>query len=313
MKHLQFVDEYGSFSIEQPENTSYLYFPLASETGLKSSLTPNLGGDSKTDQETFLLEPVSAENLHNNRSVRNFWLVCEKEGVFSASGASITAGFMWHTLERISSTLSLETQITSFIPVNDNVEIIHVTVRNQSDKTKDLIPYAAIPIYGRSADNIRDHRNVTSMLHRIRTDSNGVFVRPTMSFDERGHRPNTKIYYVCGCSGSGQAPESFYPTVEDFLGEGGTYTHPRAVHENRPGIPAGSTAAGKEAMGAFRFPGIRLSSGEEAEYILLLGVEDNEEDISRIFEKYNTPDKVRNALEATKSWWKEKVNTILTV
>ena len=88
MKHLQFIDEYGSFSIEQPENTSYLYFPLASETGLKSSLTPNLGGDSKTDQETFLLEPVSAENLHNNRSVRNFWLVCENGKVFSAAGAS---------------------------------------------------------------------------------------------------------------------------------------------------------------------------------------------------------------------------------
>ena len=87
MKHLQFIDEYGSFSIEQPENTSYLYFPLASETGLKSSLTPNLGGDSKTDQETFLLEPVSAENLHNNRSVRNFWLVCENGKVFSAAGA----------------------------------------------------------------------------------------------------------------------------------------------------------------------------------------------------------------------------------
>ena len=132
MKHLQFIDEYGSFSIKQPENTSYLYFPLASETGLKSSLTPNLGGDSKTDQETFLLEPVSAENLHNNRSVRNFWLVCEKEGIFSATGASakqeavkftalqdqskITAGFMWHTLERFSSALSLETRITSFIP-----------------------------------------------------------------------------------------------------------------------------------------------------------------------------------------------------
>ena len=46
MKHLQFIDEHGSFSIEQPENTSYLYFPLASEKGLKSSVTPNLGGDA---------------------------------------------------------------------------------------------------------------------------------------------------------------------------------------------------------------------------------------------------------------------------
>ena len=113
MKHLQFTDEHGSFSIEQPENTSYLYFPLASEKGLKSSVTPNLGGDAKIDQETFLLEPVSAENLHNNRSVRNFWLVSDTGEIFSASGASaqqeasrftelqddsrITAGFMWHS------------------------------------------------------------------------------------------------------------------------------------------------------------------------------------------------------------------------
>ena len=59
MKHLQFTDEHGSFSIEQPENTSYLYFPLASEKGLKSSVTPNLGGDAKIDQETFLLEQKS--------------------------------------------------------------------------------------------------------------------------------------------------------------------------------------------------------------------------------------------------------------
>lgn len=324
MKQLHFVDEYGSFSIEQPENTSYLYFPLASEKGIKSSLTPNLGGDSKTDQETFLLEPVSAENLHNNRSCRNFWLRCDKGSVFSATGASaeqetakftnfqdnskITAGFMWHTLERSSSTLAVETQITSFIPVADNVEIMYITVRNLSDTPKELIPYAAIPIYGRSADNIRDHRNVTSMLHRIRTDSHGVLVRPTMSFDEKGHRPNSKIYYVYGCGGNGQIPECFYPTVEDFLGEGGTYTHPRAVYENLPGVQANSVDAGKEAMGAFRFSKIRLDPGKKAEYILFLGVENSKAEIDRVFEKYNTPSKVEKAFEATKAWWKKKVN-----
>lgn len=54
MNHLHFVDKYGSFTMDKPENVSYLYFPLASETGLKSSLTPNLGGDAKIDQETFL-------------------------------------------------------------------------------------------------------------------------------------------------------------------------------------------------------------------------------------------------------------------
>ncbi len=55
------------------KNYSGLYLPMAGEKGLKSSITPNLGGDSKTDQNHFLLEPVSIENLHNNRNTRNFW------------------------------------------------------------------------------------------------------------------------------------------------------------------------------------------------------------------------------------------------
>ena len=161
MKHPVFIDEYGSFSIEQPENTNYLYFPLASENGLKSSVTPNLGGDSKIDQETFLMEPVSAENLHNNKSVRNFWLVCEPGKIFSATGSSaeqeaakftpeqdgskLTAGFMWHTLERVSRSCSVSARITSFIPVEDNAEIMYITIRNLADKPRKLTQYAAVP------------------------------------------------------------------------------------------------------------------------------------------------------------------------
>ena len=61
--------------MKSPENTSYLYFPLAGDSGLKSCVTPLLGGDSKLDQNTFLLQPVSVEELHNLKSTRNFWCV----------------------------------------------------------------------------------------------------------------------------------------------------------------------------------------------------------------------------------------------
>ena len=324
MNHLHFLDRDGSFSIQKPENVSYLYFPLASEKGLKSSITPNLGGDAKIDQETFLLEPVSAENLHNNRAVRNFWLAEEGGKAFSAAGASasqeadrftpaqddsvLTAGLMWHTLRRTSALMELESEVTSFCPRQDNLEILCVTVRNRSARARTLTPVAAIPLYGRSADNIRDHRNVTSMLHRIWTTENGVMVRPTMSFDERGHRPNHKVYYVEGFGPEGQKPEAFYPTVESFLGEGGTYLRPRAVYESLPGEPAGCTAEGREAMGAFRFPAITLAPGQETYYVLLLGVEDSEEAVGTVWEKYHSWEQVQAALDDTRSYWKEKVN-----
>ena len=222
MNHITFIDEHGSFLLKQPEHTSYLYFPLASEAGLKSAVTPNLGGDAKIDQETFLLEPVSSENLHSSRSTRNFWLSADGMDAYSAAGSSaeqeaaefsekqdeseLTAGFMWQTLKRSSKIYPITTAVTSFIPKDDNVEILYVTVKNQSENIQELTAFAAIPIYGRSADNIRDHRNVTSMLHRISTDKNGVYVCPTMSFDEKGHRPNKQIYYVMGCMGDGQPP-----------------------------------------------------------------------------------------------------------
>ena len=292
MKHLKFIDEHGSFVMERPENTSYLYFPLASEAGLKSAVTPNLGGDAKIDQESFLLEPVSSEDLHSSRSGRNFWFVKNDAEVYSAAGVSarqeadkftklqddseLTAGFMRHTIKRTSRVHQLETTVTSFIPNGEQAEIMYVTVQNISNTMQNLTPYAAVPIYGRSADNIRDHRNVTSMLHRIRTDRHGVFVCPTMSFDEKGHRPNSRIYYVMGCTGAGSAPAAFYPTVEAFLGEGGTFTHPRAVYEGYPGCPAHTSAAGKEAMGAFRFEPISLAPGGRADYIVLLGTEESE-------------------------------------
>lgn len=69
---LEFIDSQASFSLDNPDTYNYLYFPLANAAGMMSSITPSLGGDIKTDQNTFLLAPVSAEDLHTSRSTRNF-------------------------------------------------------------------------------------------------------------------------------------------------------------------------------------------------------------------------------------------------
>ena len=324
VEKLHFIDKDGSFAIDRPENVSSLYFPLASEAGLKSAVTPNLGGDAKIDQDSFLLEPISVENLHNNRSGRNFWCVVNDTDVYSVTGSSaeqeaakftekqddseLRAGLMWHTLTRTSDSLQLSSSVTSFIPKDENVEIMYVTAKNLANTPQEITAYAAIPVYGRSADNLRDHRHVTSLLHRIRTTENSILVCPTMSFDERGHQRNHRIYYVLGTTGDGTAPEGFFPTVETFIGEGGTYTHPRAVYEKRSGCPAGTTAEGTEAMGAMVFPKVTLAPGETTDYIVLIGIADDEETISAIAKTYHTASQIHTSLEATKEYWKRQVN-----
>lgn len=324
MKTICFLDDEGTFSMKQPENYSYLYFPIAGEKGLKSSVTPNLGGDSKIDQESFLLEPVSAENLHNNRSTRNFWCVVDGAGCWSATGASaeaenkkfskeqdesiLTAGLMWQKVKRTSEKYGLEAEITSFVLVDKNVEIMQVCIRNRTQTELRITPIAAVPIYGRSADNIRDHRNVTSMLHRIRTQQYGVTVKPTMSFDEKGHRRNHLTYFVAGVTGNGEKPFSFYPTVDAFIGEGGSFTHPAAVYGNKEGMPAGTEIGGKEAAGGIRFRQITLKPDETADYIIIMGITEQEEEIDKTVLEYDSSYKVKQAFKKVKEYWQESVN-----
>ena len=88
MTNIGFAGRDGIFTLENAENITGLYLPLAGERGLKSAVTPNLGGDSKIDQNTFLLEPVSIENLHSNRGTRNFWCRMADGAIWSVCGAS---------------------------------------------------------------------------------------------------------------------------------------------------------------------------------------------------------------------------------
>lgn len=325
IKQYQFLDDRGTFRLEGAENVSYLYFPIAGEQGVKGALTPALGGDLKRGQNEFILQPVSAEELHNNKSTRNFWCFMGEDACYSATGVSaeaegkkftekqetsvLTAGPMWQQVERESEEYGLSSRIISFVPVGEySVEIMQVEIKNAGDEAISFVPTAAIPIYGRSADNIRDHRHVTSLLHRAVTIPEGVLVTPTLSFDERGHRKNDITYYVCGIEGDGTSPVGFLPVVEDYIGEGGSFARPESVILNRPYDLAGRQYDGYEIVGALRFARADLQPGERRSYTIFIGAEEDREIIQSILKRYGSEKKVLEALEQTKQYWIDKIN-----
>lgn len=324
MKYIKFQDKNGSFSIENPENYSGLYIPLAGENGLKSAITPSLGGDSKLDQNHFLLEPVSIENLHNNRNTRNFWCKIKGKGYWSACGvsaeqefqkytdkqdkSSLEAGFMWQKLHRTSEKYGLQSEILSFVTVKGDAEVHLVKITNIEEEEQEITSVAVIPVYGRSADNLRDHRHVTSLLHRIRTTEYGVEVKPVLSFDERGHQKNNTAYFVYGSEGEGTEPESFYPDVEMFIGEGGSFLIPEVVREEKKGVPAGTEIEGKEAVGGIRFASRVLRPHETAVYVVTAGISEKNQLPEETARFYRTEKQVAREFEYVKKHWTEKVN-----
>lgn len=328
MQKYRFIDKYGSFELEGADNDKELYFPIAGENGIKSSLTPNLGGDSKLDQNHFLLEPVSIENLRNNRSSRNFWCIIHNSGAWSVTGASaeqeatrftdvqersgVRAGLMWHETLRKSMKYQLEASVTSFVPLQKNVEIMLVSITNTARMSISFTPLAAVPLFGRSADNIRDHRHVTSLLNKTVVTEYGVHMKPTLSFDERGHQENHMIYYVEGMDEHGMAPESFYPELDAFCGKGGSLERPQAVWEMKEGVENGVKPGfhcdGQEAMGGLKFRTVTLEPGEKAEFAVFIGVEGNEQDRVEVKSAYPNCQKVKEELELTKQYWMNKIN-----
>ncbi|CAG0937102.1 cellobiose phosphorylase [Thermoflexales bacterium] len=319
-----FCDDNGTFELTAPHTSSYLYFPLVNESGLVSVVSPTLHGDIKTNQNTFLTLPVSVEDLHTSRAARNFWVHVPGFGAWSVTGNSASqlaqpaaeevklhAGFLWHTLERTNSTLGLRATVTNFVPANhDQAELMRVTLTNIGDRPLMLTPTAAIPIYGRSADNLRDHRHVTSLLHRTRTQRHGVLVKPTLSFDERGHQPNSITYAVLGAEEDGTPPREFFPVVEDFIGEGGTLDWPEAIVEPKPGLGADVMIAGYEAIGGLRFNSIALTPSQSKSFILVLAILDEDTSADELIGRYGSTARFDRALADTQAYWSQKLATL---
>ncbi|MFP4979010.1 GH36-type glycosyl hydrolase domain-containing protein [Paenibacillus sp. CN-4] len=329
-KGWKFTGPEGDFRLENPDRSSYLYFPLVNEAGMMSTVTPKLHGMATSGHNTFLTPPLSVEDLHVSRASRNFWVRLEDGNVWSAVGGSakqnaalygeeadvsaVEAGFLWHKAIRENTQLGLRAEVTSFVPHSgDKVELMKIELTNTGTSSRKLTATAAVPIYARSADDLRDHRHVTSLLNRIYTTGYGVEVQPALSFDERGHKVNHTSYGVFGAGGNGEAPAGLFPVQEDFIGEGGSLDWPEAVVLNAApaaGRDGAMYEAGYEALGGIRFADTELAPQESVSYVLVLAIGGDRLDVDGLMNAYGSAAKFDAMLEQNKAFWAEKVGTV---
>ncbi len=312
----EFNKDAGEFRSSLVNRIKTLYLPLCNDS-IMSSISPDMHGDIKSSLDAFLLTPVSRVDLVDSRSSRNFWVYTNKGKIWSACGVSkdlrqiesdkfnLEAGLLWQKIMRSNSNIGLKADILSFVPASaEPVEIMQVTFTNISGRKIEFIPFAAIPIYGRNAGNLRDHRHVTSLLQRISRHKYGILVKPTLSFDESRHKPNNNIYFVLGWSENSSAPQYIYPTQEMFCGEPGDLEAPNSVINNI--LPEKKAhIQGKEAMGALRFRNTALRPGKACSYIIVMGITKNSFKINKIINNFNSLKRVRLSFQKTRKFWNE--------
>jgi len=320
---IEYLNSRGDFKLEKADENSYLYFPVGNDAGVMACVTPDLHGDNKTGQNSFLLEPVSVEGLHMSNNGRNVWFRINEMTVWAANGCSplqvmakyeedeskndivrVEAGRLWHKVIRSNSSLGIMVSVLNYAPVGYQAEMMKVTVKNIGNGKLSVEPTVAIPMYGRSADNIRDHRHVTSLLHRIFVKKNGIEVIPTLSFDERGHLVNKTSYGVFAMDQDGKAPVCFYPVLESFIGEGGNLTYPKAVmdtdYAKTIAMSEGDKEEGFEAIGAMKMEKTVLAANETKTYYIILSY--NNQGLELL-----NPEREKKAFDATVQYWEEQL------
>ncbi len=326
MSGYTFTGKGGDFRMENPQHSSGLYIPVAGNTGLRSAVSPDFGGDAKLDQNHFLIAPKSISNLHSDRDTRNFFCAYE-DGIWSACGASamqeaerftdaedkvvLEGGRMWQKVTRTDKKRNITAEVTIFSLLDTPSEIMTVKITNDSDTETTFTPVAAIPIYGRSADNLRDHRHVTALLNRAKVCEDGVVVKPTLSFDERGHQINDTTYFVLGSGVNGAKPVEFIADADLFIGEGGTFLRPRTVLDitSSSWKKAPFNVDGKEMIGALKFDRVTLKKGESVSFRLAIGATtDPEKDIANALLAITKAEDTDKIFEETKDYWNNLTN-----
>ena len=314
----QFQPDGVSFISEKTSNDRMMYFPLCgiNAEGIKSSVTPFLAGDIKIDKERFLTKPASREDLRND--LRNFYVFIDDHRIgsltedVSVQNSFIEAGLLWYKSKKRNNQIGIEFESINFVPVTgETVELMSTTVKNVSKENLKIVPTFAMPIFGRPLANKHDHEHVSALFHRIKQLPEGVFVNPTMIFDEEGHKNNPSVYYVCGITDEGKMPAGTFPTAMSFLGETGTMHAPEAVCKNiSPAKLSDEALEGHEAMGALRFNATTLMPGESRQYFMAMGIGASLSEAQKVFNTFNSREKFNKAWQANKSYWLEKSTTV---
>jgi len=312
----------GEFLYPNADKLWRVYFPLFNFAGMKSAVTANFKGDVKTEQNSFLTVPVSIEDLHSCHWSRNFWVAPKESEPWSATGVGATyldegdvacdarGGLGWISVTRLNRRLRLESEVTLFVPSDDvAAEVMIVRVTNRGKKPARIVPTYAVCAYCRSADNLRSHRHVTSLLNRARGVSHGFHFKPSMNFDERGHRVNETSYFVLGFESNGKAPAGGWADLAEFCGGRFGLDRPDAVFRGlKPRAFAERFQDGREATGALRFAARTLAPGKSVSWTVVLGIA--REDSPKKFLAYGAPSAAEDALERTKKFWLEKTSLL---
>lgn len=198
-------------------------------------------------------------------------------------------GFGYTVFEHFSH--GIEQSMIQFVPRSDAVKISLVSLKNVTDKERNLtLTYYIRPVLGVS-DQFTARYIVTD-----KTDDNAVFAENHFNEEFTGTVAFLDI--------PGNA-KTVTGNRKEFFGEGCL----KAPESLRRVKLSGAVGAGYDPCVAVQ-TNVKIEPGKICEIVLLLGMEKNRQLAEEIRNKYENIDTVKKSLEEIQNFWKQKLETI---
>ena len=183
----------------------------------------------------------------------------------------------------------LEAEQTLFIPIDDDVELWDVRIRNTGASPRNLSVFAYVEFSFHHVEI--DNQNLQMSLY-----ASGASYKDGVIEYDLFYEPSTFHYFV------GNFEPDSYDTMRDrFLGRYRTETNPLAVET---GTCGGSAELGGNHCGALHKK-LTVAAGEESRLVFMLGVGPRAKG-KQIQNKYSDLTQVDEAFAGLKSYWEEK-------
>ncbi|MGE5681099.1 MAG: GH36-type glycosyl hydrolase domain-containing protein [Bacillota bacterium] len=202
----------------------------------------------------------------------------------------------------------LRIELTVFVPFEDSLEVWDIKIKNATDSSADFSIFTYFEwCLGSSADHHREFHK-TFIETRFDENINGIIAGKRIWEIPLGDRGHWNIEYAYkGFFACSKKVSSWECDKENFLGQYGSISKPRAVTEN---IMTNTTGIWYDSVGCLKVD-YQLKAGSEERTAFYLGLKENESEIEAVINKYSSAAQIEEALDNVKARWDEILGTMV--
>lgn len=202
----------------------------------------------------------------------------------------------------------IKSNITYFVPVDDDCEVWLVSLSNETNKEKKLELYPYVEwLIGDYHQELR-YRNIMNLYNRMWYDENHhmIFAWKTAHWQDLNIQEfKNYAFFATNLEVKGHATRK-----SEFLGRYNTEEKPESILEGT--FKNSDLCSGEDGIGVFKHI-VKIGPKQTKEFVVIVGETEGQANAVRIAGKYRDLSQAKKALAETKDFWKKRITGNIVV